>query len=144
MTVGCARPDLSEIEDNEAPVFVEPKLGIEIVNAQFWTNGTLRSDRINLESEDFKMLFVYLRSSGLYIVTVEPTESSVQNAFFTANEVHISGGRTDILFRSTSTHVFSDGLDRDAWVEFIPGIRLEGVPGAVYGLATERSHIPGL
>lgn len=90
------------------------------------------------------MLFVYLRSSGLYIVTSEPTEASVRAGLFTANEIHFSGGRTEIRFRSASSHVFSDAVDRDAWVEFIPGLRIDDVGSAVVGLARERSHIPGL
>ena len=144
---GCSRPGLSEF-DEPGEFVEEPGLGIRFVSAAFRTNGTLRSDRINLESDSFEMLFVFLPESGLYIVTIEKTDASVQSGQFIGSELLFSAGRTEIHFQSQGGHVFSDGVDRPAWVEFISGFDISrpgaSVQGAVVGLARDRSQIPGL
>lgn len=144
---GCSRPDLTEVDEPEQ-LAEEQGLGIRFVDAAFRTNGTLRSDRINLESDSFEILFVFLQESGLYIVTIEKTGASVQSGQFIGSELLFSGGRTEIHFQSQGGHVFSDGVDRPAWVEFIPGFDISrpgaSVGGAVVGLARDRSQIPGL
>ena len=143
----CSRPALTE--DDDPTLMVEMQgLGFRMVDAGFWTNGTLRSDRIRLESDDFAILFVYLPESGLYLVTLEESDSAVKSGRFIGSEVVFSAGNIEIRFLSGGGHVFADQKDREAWVEFIPGLTIapSGAPiaGPIVGLARERSHVPGL
>ncbi len=147
VVTGCSRPDLTE-GDDLGVVVDSPALGFHMVDAGFWTNGTLRSDRISLESEDFAILFVYLPESGMYLVTIEKSDASVQSGRFVGSDLVFSGGRTEIRFRSTGGNLFGDGMDRDAWVEFLPGFVVSpsgaDIAGPIVGLARIRSHVPGL
>jgi hypothetical protein len=119
-----------------------------MVDAGFWTNGTLRSDRITLSSENFAMLFVHLPQSGLYIVSIERTENSLRSGRFAGNELSFSVDRTEIRFQSRGDHLFDDKVDRDAWVEYVPDERISADPAtlglAIVGLARERAQVPGL
>ena len=143
-TAGCNRPELADL-DNSDIVGQEARLAFKMETAEFYTNGTLRSDRISLESEDFAILFVYLPEAGLYVVTVEETPDAEVAGQFRGRELLFSGGRTEIRFRSVSGPLFQDGEDRDAWVEYIPSVRISAdIVGPVVGLARLRSHVPGL
>lgn len=147
LLAGCTRPALTE--DGGAELVVETTgISFRMVDAGFWTNRTLRSDRIRLESDDFVILFVYLPESGLYLVTVEQSEVSVQSGRFVGSELVFSGGNTEIRFLSEGGHLFTDRVDREAWVEFLPGLIVSpsgaSIEGPIVGLARLRSHVPGL
>lgn len=144
---GCTRPVLTEDDPND----LQPEgagLGFNLVEAAFWTNGTLRSDRVSIEAVDFKILFVYLPESGLYIVTLDETDGASQSALFVGNDLVFVGGRTEVRFRSSGGHLFSDRVDREGWVEYLPGANISrpGAPSSdvVVGHAMQRSQVPGL
>jgi len=142
-SLGCTRADLVE---PDARLFDDASdaLGIEMIDAAFWVNGTLRSSRVNLESDSFEFLFVYLQHSGLFIVTLEPNDATIEAGRFVNRQLAFETGGVRVVLESQGGHIFSDAIDRVAHVEFIPGLNIAQAGIDIVGLAQFRSHIPGL
>jgi len=127
----------------------DPEIGIrlELVNASFYIDGRLRSNRINLSTTRFVYLFVYIKSKGLYIVSATEAPGTTAAGRFMGTHLTFVVGGTRIQFDNSTGHLLGDGNDRDAWVEYLPDYDLLGPDAgpdeAVVGLARSKETIPG-
>lgn len=121
--------------------------GLELLDAHFKINGKLRSDRINLSTDQFVYLFVFVKSRGMYIVSANETENALIAGRFDGSKLTFIVSNTTIEFESRGGNVLDEGPDRSAWVEYLPSYQLLGPDAkpddAVVGLASSKIQIPG-
>lgn len=144
---GCERPDIVGPERQNFTAKPPTGLSLDLVDASLWINGRLRSDRINLSTDRFVYLFVFVKSSGLYIVSAEQLRGTEAAGRFEGSHLTLLVQGTRIELVRAAGDVLGSGPDRTAWVEFLPGYSLLG-PDArpddvVIGLAARKDLIPG-
>jgi len=144
---GCQRPSIVETDPRNYVAPVETGIPLELVDASFFVDGALRSDRINLSTTRFVFLFVFIKSKGLYIVSAAETPGATVSGKFMGSHLAFIAGGTRIQFDNTTGHLLGDQNDRDAWVEYLPNYDLLGPDAspdeAVIGLARSKQTIPG-
>ena len=143
----CERPDIVDPVRRNFVVPKETGPGLELLDARFKINGKLRSDRINLSTDQFVYLFVFVKSRGLYIVSADETDNALIAGRFDGSRLTFIVSNTTIEFENREGDVLDEGPNRSAWVEYFPSYDLLGPDArpddAVVGLAASKSQIPG-
>lgn len=144
---GCERPDIVDTEGRNFAAQPGDGLSLELVDASFRIDGRLRTERINLSTEQFVFLFVFVKSKGLYIISAEEMSGMGSAGRFDGPRLSIIVAGTVIEFESSAGNLLGREPDRIAWVEYRPDYDLLGPdarPGdAVIGLANRKEMIPG-
>lgn len=144
----CARPDIVGPGRGDFIAPSEAGIGLELSGGLFRVDGVVISNRINLSTERFVYLFVFLKSKGMYIVSAEEMEGGVVSGRFSGTELRFVVNDTRIELEGDGRHLLADNKDRSAWVEYIPDyedlLGPDAQPGnAVLGLAARKNLIPG-
>lgn len=144
---GCERPEIGAPLNGGPGVTSQSGVGLQFVNAFFRVDGILKSDRINLRTDRFAFLFVFIKSRGLYVVSTDQFENAFQSGQFTGARLIFIVDGTRIELETVQSSIFHDQVDRSAWVEHIPDYDLLGPDAkagdAIVGLAARKNLIPG-
>lgn len=151
LVAGCDRPGLVTEPEPEMFEVVDPApgdlTGLVLFEAELKINDETTGRPVNLADETFTYLFVYLKETGLFMISTIPFGPTEEAGEFSGNTLRIELAGVQIEFVSRGSHILTDNVDRPAWVEFTRGFEMFA-PGAraadvVVGLADNRNQIPG-
>jgi len=145
--LGCERPDIVDPGRGNFVASPESGLSLNLVNASFRLDGRLRSDRINLSTDRFVILFVFVKSKGLYIISADEMDGMQQAGRFAGSRLTVALAGTRIEFEGRNGDLLGYEPDRTAWVQYLRDYDLLGPDAksddAVIGLAARKELIPG-